>query len=53
MIQRPKTNPRNQCFLASKEVQDTEVIKQGVATITVKHYAALLNKIMYQMVFKC
>jgi hypothetical protein len=32
MIQRPKNSPRNgaQQFPASKEVQDTEVIKQGV-----------------------
>jgi hypothetical protein len=46
-----------QWFPASKEVQDTEVIKQGVgvflleylvkgATITAKYYVALLNKAM-------
>jgi hypothetical protein len=64
MIQRPKNNPRHEDtgFPTSKDVQDTEVIKQdGMllidylekrATITAKYYVALLDKLNKTLVSK-
>jgi hypothetical protein len=65
MIQTPKRIERHGDTVvpASKEVQDTEVIKQRVgifllyyllegATITPKYYVTLLRKVMQQMVSK-